>query len=305
MTNSFDPKGKKRSSVARDPLERVVGSLPASRVIPRQSVRPDCRLAARQHAEDSLQTCPALSDRARHDMLTLPGEPFWLCDWTDVVFLHFEVDAATLQREVPFALDLFAVRAFVSLVAFTLTDMRPRWGGRLSRLLFKPFGTNRFLNVRTYVRHREHAGIYFLAEWLDAPRLNLLAGPALYGLPFHCGRLNYQNHPDAGRVSGTVHGRAGALAYSGTIDDPPQLAARDSLDEFLVERYRAFTCRGDRQGWFPVSHEPWQISVLLAQLTETSLLNQSGHWLRAAHFHSAHWSPGAGGVWMGRWRNGI
>lgn len=247
---------------------------------------------------------PLPSDHARCDMLALPGEPFWLCDWTEVVFLHFEVEAATLQREVPFALDLFNGRAFVSLVEFTLTDMRPRLGGPLGRLLFKPFGTQRFLNVRTYVRHREHAGIYFLGEWLDAPRLNLLAGPALYGLPFHFGRLSYRNCPVHGRVSGTVRADAGAFAYSGTTVDQPRPAARGSLDEFLVERYRAFTCRGDRRGWFPVWHQPWKTSPLTAERTETTLLANTGDWFQTAHFHSAHWSPGAGGVWMG-WQNGI
>jgi uncharacterized protein YqjF (DUF2071 family) len=232
----------------------------------------------------------------------LPGEPFWLCDWTEVVFIHFEVDAATLQRAVPFTLDLFEGRAFVSLVAFTLTDMRPRVGGNLTRLLFKPFGTHRFLNARTYVRRHNHTGIYFLAEWLDAPWLNLVAGPALYGLPFRCGRLDYQNHAADGHVNGVVCDSAGSLSYAGDVLAPPCTAEPGSLAEFLVERYRAFTCRRGRRGWFPVWHGPWKISAFSAQLTETSLIRRSGNWFRTAHHYSAHWSPGAGEVWMGRWR---
>lgn len=242
------------------------------------------------------------SDRARRDLLSLRGEPFWLCDWTEVVFLHFEVDAARLQREVPFPLDRFDGRAFVSLVAFTLRDMRPRIGGNLTRWLCQPFGTHRYLNVRTYVREQGQAGIYFLAEWLDAPWLNLLAGPALYGLPFRCGRLDFHNHPSAGRVTGAIRDREKALSYSGTITGPPQPAVRGSLDEFLVERYRAFTARGEQRGWFPVWHEPWKIASLAAGLTVASLLPSTGDWFSGARFHSAHWSPGAGGVWMGWWR---
>lgn len=251
---------------------------------------------------ERLQPWLTVSERARREMLALPGEPFWLCDWTEVVFLHFEVDAATLQREVPFRLDLFGGRAFVSLVAFTLTDMRPRFGGKLTRWLFQPFGTHRFLNVRTYVRERAHAGIYFLAEWLDAPWLNLVAGPALYGLPFRCGRLNYQNHPVQGRVGGAVCDRAGALAYSGMVASRPRRSEAASCDEFLVERYRAFTLRGDRRGWFPVSHPPWELASVALEVADTSLLAPTGSWFAHARQHSAHWSPGAGGVWMGRWR---
>lgn len=232
-------------------------------------------------------------------MLALPGEPFWLCDWTDVVFLHFEVDAAELQREVPFALDRFEGRAFVSLVAFALTDMRPRVGGQIARLLFKPFGTHRYLNVRTYVRHGRHTGIYFLAEWLDAPWLNLVAGPALYGLPFRCGRLGYRNELVHGAVSGHACDSKGRLEYAGAVLDAPRGARPGSLDEFLVERYRAFTERGGKRGWFPVWHPPWKIARLGVTLEETSLLTAAGRWFGHARLHSAHGSAGAGGVWMG------
>ena len=241
------------------------------------------------------------SERARRDMESLPGEPFWFCDWTEVIFVHFEVNAAILQREVPFRLDLFDGRAFVSLVAFKLTDMRPRRGGRLTRLLFSPFGTHRFLNARAYVRHGDQRGIYFLAEWLDAPWLNLLAGPQLYGLPFRAGQLNYDNRATDGTVRGDVRDRQGALAYSGGFNGPVRPAVPGSLDEFLVERYRAFTCRNGRRGCFPVWHEPWHIAPMSAAITDRSLLGTLESGLAEARLYSGHWSPGAGGVWMG-WR---
>lgn len=174
------------------------------------------------------------SEQARRELLALPGEPLWLCDWTRVVFLHFEVDADSLQREVPFQLDLYDGRAFVSLVTFTLADMRPRYGGRLVRQLFKPFGTHRYLNVRTYVREHGHIGIYFLAEWLDAPWLNLLAGPLLYGLPFRCGRMEYHNRPANGRVRGAVRDATGTLCYAGKVLAVPHHAEAGSLAELLI-----------------------------------------------------------------------
>lgn len=234
-------------------------------------------------------------------MLALPGEPFWLCDWTDVVFLHFEVGVEELRRRVPFTLDLFEGRAFVSLVAFTLADMRPRRGGRWTQWLFKPFGTHRYLNLRAYVRERELSGIYFLAEWLDAPWLNLLAGPLLYGLPFRPGRLDYRNRPVDGRVKGAVRGASGTLRYEGRVVASPSTAEPGSLDEFLVERYRAFTERGGRRGWFPVWHPPWKISPVLVDSLESSLLTRLLPGDDRMRFHSVYCSPGAGGVWMG-WR---
>jgi len=69
------------------------------------------------------------------------------------MFLHFEVLTRELQAEVPFALDLYGGEAWVSLVAFTLRDMRFRFGGVLVRWLCRPIATHDFLNVRAYVRH--------------------------------------------------------------------------------------------------------------------------------------------------------
>lgn len=264
----------------------------------------------------SQNTCPARfpvttqptdpdhpSARALRLMQSLPGEPFWLCDWSEVVFLHFEVNAKVLQREVPFELDRFEGRAFVSLVAFTLTDLRPRIGGRLTRFLFQPFGTHRFLNIRTYVRHDRHTGIYFLAEWLDAPRINRLFGPLLYGLPFRFGKLDYRSIGGDGDLGSDLRGEVsdwtGSLHFSGIIRGSPHPAESGSLEAFLLERYIALTRRRGGTGWFPVWHRPWRIASLDADIPRTTLLTLAGKWHEAAKFHSAHWARDAGVVWMG------
>src|SRR5437867_8231848 len=62
--------------------------------------------------------------------------PLLYADWMRAVFMHFEVEPELLQRQVPFALDLWQGRAFVSLVAFTMERLRPRIGGRLGELAF-------------------------------------------------------------------------------------------------------------------------------------------------------------------------
>jgi uncharacterized protein YqjF (DUF2071 family) len=72
--------------------------------------------------------------------------------------IHYEVDPIALGQIVPFEVDVFEGRAFVSLVAFTMRGMRPRRGGWLGKWLMKPIATLEFLNVRTYVRHNGEAG---------------------------------------------------------------------------------------------------------------------------------------------------
>ena len=91
------------------------------------------------------------SAAGRERLLSCRGEPLFLADWLRVLMIHFEVDAEALQRDVPYTLDLRDGRAFVSVVAFTMANMRPRVGGQLAAWLFKPIATHDFLNVRTYV----------------------------------------------------------------------------------------------------------------------------------------------------------
>src|SRR2546422_11324938 len=109
------------------------------------------------------------SETKRESLVSQSFEPLFLGDWERAMFIHYEVDAKILQSGVPFALDLWNGRAFVSLVAFRMRRLRPRFGGRFSELLLKPIANSRYLNVRTYVRHKDEPGIYFIAEFLSNP----------------------------------------------------------------------------------------------------------------------------------------
>ena len=57
---------------------------------------------------------------ARRRFIASEGRPLLVADWERALFMHFEVPREVLQRHVPFELDLFEGRAFVSLVAVTM-----------------------------------------------------------------------------------------------------------------------------------------------------------------------------------------
>jgi uncharacterized protein YqjF (DUF2071 family) len=271
-----------------------------------------------------------LNAAARRRLLNVRGEPLFYADWLRVLFIHFEVDAAALQGDVPFPLDLHEGRAYVSLVAFTMQDMRPRIGGKLGALLFKPIATHNFLNVRTYVKHRGETGIYFLSEWLDNP-VSVMLGPPAFGLPYRFGRLNYQHDHKTGALHGQV-APASHFFNRNASEDLPRLEYHTeinpsatfspcdagSLDEFLLERYTAFNGRPARRtvgdsaltvpnsasrSFFRIWHPPWpQTSVHVSSL-ETGLFNSVWPWFAGARLVGAHYSPGVRGVWMGRPHN--
>jgi hypothetical protein len=240
---------------------------------------------------------------ARQRILSRRGEPLFIADWEHALMIHFEVDAGALQRDVPFQLDLWAGRAFVSLVAFTMRGMRPRMGGRLAAWLFRPIATHHFLNVRTYVRHGSETGIHFLAEWLS-DRFAVRLGPATFGLPYRYGRMDYQHEWLAGDLRGCVMDSAvsAALAYRGTLDTHTdfQPCVAGSLAEWLMERYTAFNCSGGRRRFFRVWHAPWPQTSIEITMLDDSLLTSSWPWFKHTQFTGANFSPGVRDVWMGR-----
>lgn len=252
---------------------------------------------------------PSAAGRKR--LLACRGDLLFYADWLNAVFLHFETDPDVLQREVPWSLDLYEGRAFVSLVAFTMRDLRPRFGGRIAALPFKPIATHEFLNVRVYVKHAGEPGIHFLAEWVPNA-LSVALGPVMFGLPYRLGTLKYDHDCHVGAVSGRVEdARSGkAFAYTCTVD--AETAHRPceggSLDEFLVERYTAFTSVGlpgfERKHLlrrlFRIWHPPWPLIPLQAEIEDHGLRSLTGNWSRHARLVSAHHSPGVEKVWMSR-----
>jgi uncharacterized protein YqjF (DUF2071 family) len=244
----------------------------------------------------------ASSDAAVERLVSARCEPLFYADWMRVLFIHFEVDAAALRRDVPFELDLWHGRTFVSVVAFAMQGMRPRWGGVLGRWLFRPIATHGFLNVRAYVCHGGETGIYFLAEWLDNP-LSVRLGRWPFGLPYRFARLNYHHAHDRGSLSGIVSdaGSGCGFSYCGTLpvsDFRP--CDGGSLHEFLLERYTAFTCRGKRRRFFRVWHAPWLQAPAEMEMEDDSLLRGLWPWFAEARLAGASYSPGVTDVWMGR-----
>src|SRR5689334_8851882 len=94
-----------------------------------------------------------VSEQARRRFIVREGQPFLIADWTAAVFMHFEVPADELARVVPFELELWNGRAFVSLVAFTMRRMKVERFGRFGEWMCNAIATHEFLNLRTYVRH--------------------------------------------------------------------------------------------------------------------------------------------------------
>ena len=248
-------------------------------------------------------TRTSMSLQARARLLAARGEPLLIADWHRVLMLHVEVEPAILQQIVPFPLDRWEGRTFVSLVAFTLRGLRPRFGGAPAAWLFKPIATHHFLNVRTYVVVKNEPGIHFLAEWLSN-RLAVRLGPPTFALPYRQGRIAYHHDWTKGMLSGSVEDSLSGrrLTYSAAVDGKAVFkpCARETLDEWLMERYSAFNSASGLRRQFRVWHKPWEQCTAEAKLNCTSLLEDYWPWMAHAPLIGTHFSPGAESVWMGR-----
>jgi uncharacterized protein YqjF (DUF2071 family) len=239
-----------------------------------------------------------ISELARRRFIAEERRPLMFSDWLNAAFIHFEVEPEILQRQVPFELDLYEGKAYVTVVAFSMRRLRTGFGGRVAEWMFRPIGNHEFFNVRTYVRHEDRVGIYFMAEWLNN-RLSVLLGPTTYGLPYRFGRLNYQHADPFVGVSGQATTDELGFKYDArALMDGFAQCERDSRDEFLLERYTAFTSHGQVGRYFQIWHPPWPMIPLLVDIIDDSLLRVTGDWFEAAKVAGGNYSPGVRDIWM-------
>lgn len=224
-----------------------------------------------------------------------------IADWRRFLFVHYSLPPEALAPHVPYDLDLYDGRAFVSLVFFTLERMRPPFLSGVGEVLLRPISNHPFLNVRTYVNHRGADGICFLAEWIPN-RISEKLGPRTYGLPYRFGEFDHEFRREDGVArlgidDPAVEARL-ALTYPITLG-PDRACEPGTAEAFLLERYRAYTFRGALRRTFRVAHEPWRIRSVDWIRANTSLIETAFPWFKAATFHSAHLSPGVTDVEMG------
>jgi uncharacterized protein YqjF (DUF2071 family) len=179
--------------------------------------------------------------------------------WHDLLFMHWPVPANVLRPLIPEALelDLFDGGAWVGVVPFRMSGIRHR--------LLPPLpGTNAFpeLNVRTYVKHRGRAGVWFFS--LDAANwLAVRMARMTFHLPYFDARMSCRTEGGGVRYSSErTHRGARPGQFKGRYrpTGPAGHAAQGSIDDFLTHRMSLFSAdargrvyRGD------IEHEPWPL----------------------------------------------
>jgi uncharacterized protein len=201
--------------------------------------------------------------------------------WRDLLFVHWAVSPQAIRPLVPpqLDLDLFEGTAYIGLVPFTMTGVRPVW-------LPPVWGLSSFheTNLRTYVRMGDRdPGVWFF-NLEAANSIAVRLARALFHLPYHRARMflererlgNQESTSPATIVYAGVRLWPGPLPASYTIRATPgeqtRLAQAGTLEHFLIERYVLYAARNARLFQGQVYHTPYPIqSAVLHSIDENIL----------------------------------
>jgi uncharacterized protein len=182
--------------------------------------------------------------------------PVMFQGWKHLLFLHWRWDPDEIQKRLPvgLAVDCFDRSGWIGIVPFFMEDVR------LIGCPPLPMVSNFLeLNLRTYVTDAENRpGIWFFSLDANQP-FAVWSARAFFALPYWHARMQ------AMRTDGWIEYRSARdnrespliFRYHGT--GPTSEAALESLEFFLIERYRLFASRRGQLFSGKVYHTPYQL----------------------------------------------
>lgn len=207
-------------------------------------------------------------------------------NWHHLLFLHWEVPPADLQAMLPprLRLDTFEGKAYVGLVPFTMTGVRP--------ILTPPLpwiSSFHEVNVRTYVHvEGQNPGVWFFS--LDASsRIAVAAARATYHLPYFTAEMDLRTGEgalpvidfDSRRTDERGARPANARLRYQAVEGAARPAVPGTLEHFLVERYILYAQDEEQRLYRArVHHQPYPV-----QRAEVLDLDQTLLWAAGIRPH--------------------
>jgi uncharacterized protein YqjF (DUF2071 family) len=214
-------------------------------------------------------------DRIDHRPWAMPDRPWVMTQtWHDLLFAHWPVDPQVLASRLPpaFELDLYNGQAWLGIVPFRMTNVAPRGVPSLPRISEFPE-----LNVRTYVRVGDRAGVYFFS--LDAgSALAARTARMLFNLPYHPASMLVTPRGNAVEYL-SRRGTERSAEFNATYEPtgPSAVSSPGSLEYFLTERYCLY--HADRRGTpyrLDIHHPPWPLQTAEARIHANGMASANG-----------------------------
>ncbi len=197
--------------------------------------------------------------------------------WHDLLFAHWPIPVEALRPLIPpgLEIDTFEGTAWLGIVAFRMSQVGPV--GLATPPILGRFGE---INVRTYVSHGGHHGVWFFS--LDAASvLTVIGASAWFHLPYRLAGITCQAGADGSIAyrSQRAHPGMGSAGFraryrpTGPIDP----AAAGTLNAFLTDRPSLFSA--DRHGRLyrgDVQHAAWPLQAAEAEIRTETLIAGAG-----------------------------
>jgi uncharacterized protein len=219
-------------------------------------------------------------------------------NWRDLLFLHWPMPAGALRALIPsqLDLDLFEGTAYVGLVPFTMTGVRPVGVPPVPGL-----SSFHETNVRTYVRlGTRDPGVWFFS--LDAAnRIAVKLARSLFHLPYRYARMFLEHEPGSRPNSPATVLYAGVRQWPGPLPASYLIRAMPTgtvrpaepgtLQHFLAERYFLYSLRKNQLYQGQVHHSPYPLQPAGLLSLDESLLAAAGL-MRPTTAPIAHFATG-------------
>jgi uncharacterized protein YqjF (DUF2071 family) len=207
-----------------------------------------------------------------HRPYAIPPGP-WVMhqSWHDLLFAHWPIPVEVMREAVPesLPLDTFEGQAWVGVVPFRMSDVRPRFVPPVPGLSAFPE-----LNVRTYVKVGDKAGVYFFSlEAANAAAVQIAR--TFFHLPYFNARMILRDTSDwIYYHSKRTHVGAPAADFEGRYRpvSEPYTSQGGSLECWLTERYCLYS--SDKNGKLyrgEIHHIPWPLQKAEADITVNTM----------------------------------
>lgn len=198
-----------------------------------------------------------------HRPWTLPnGRWRYYQEWNNALFLHWKVSTEELTKLIPnnISVDTFGGESWISLVAFTMEKIRPRFLPSVSTI-----SSFHEINVRTYLTQGNKQGVYFLNIEAEKQISSFIAR-LLSGLPYEKANIDRQKKDENQKYIATNKSKGFQLDITFTVGQ--KITDKSDLDNWLTERYCLYLDKNDKLYRYEIHHKPWQLyQVEISNLT--------------------------------------
>lgn len=206
-------------------------------------------------------TIKEILNTTHHRLWSIPiGAWKFYQEWNNALFLHWQVDYNELKKYIPkeIEIDLFEGKPWVSLVAFTMEKVRSRFLPS-----FKPISNFHEINIRTYVKLNNKAGVYFLSIE-GGTKMSCQLAKAISELPYRYSKMN--------RVVHKFESCNAAFGDNFAVQFLPveEINDKTELDKWLTERYALFQDANQFINEFEIHHLEWPIRKIKVEQLEVN-----------------------------------